>query len=628
MSINPITGDLAGWTMDGTQDSVSIVDQTTGVPVAIDSTGQMHVVLRGIACAGCSTSTPLAGGGTFVGDTVDILNYSIITVSVYANVASATNGLKIEQSMNGSNWDWDDVYTIAAGQAKTFSVQPSAQYFRVRYVNGVAAQSAFRLTTILKKNNSLPSSHRIIDSIVNDDDAQLVKAVLTGENPSNTFVNFQATTQGNFKVSLEELENTVSVNNNSQLKITPFNSAGVELGTLTNPSTVAFPAVQYDMFGKFMVASPTKLFEASACCPLDTTRYWDTSVTGSATVTHDTTTRQYKLNLTTASGDKAVLQTRRQIQYNKGNAQEILVIYKPSNILNRRERWGYFDENNGVFFESNDGVGKVVIRSNTSGSPVDTAFTQAQWSDPLNGTGASGKTIDWAKQTVFKIEFGWLSSRGVRFSIDVGGSFVAVKTWYISNMLTVPFMATGNLPIRFEAENLTTATAGSSSTTCNAVMSSGAGQQEGKVRTVTGGLTAFNLTTTPTIFLGVRLNSSYLNSSIKPLTSSLFGLTGTGVAYYQLLYNPTITGGSWTAQGVYDTIAAGITAFTGGSVIADGYVDLAVRNSTRNESLVDLLSDMYVGRGIAGGQDALVLVITTSTGTGTAYASMDIKTFS
>ena len=629
MSINPMTGNIAGWTLDGTQDSISIVDQTTGNPVAIDDSGQMHVVLRGMACPECSTTTPLAGGATFTGTSVDILNYSIITVSVYANVASATDGLKIEQSMDGANWDWSDVYTIGAGKAKTFSVQPSAQYFRVRYVNGASAQSSFRMTAILKKNNSLPSSHRIADSIVNDDDAQLVKAVITGENPAGSFVDFQATTQGNFKISLEELESGISVNSNSQLKITPFNSAGVELGTLVNPTTVAFPSAQYDMFGKFMVASPTKLFEASACCPLDTTRYWDTAVVGSGTVTHNTTTTQYCLNLTTASGDKAVLQTRRQIQYNKGNAQEILVIYRPASIANRRERWGYFDENNGVFFELTGTTGKVVIRTSTGGSPSDTlSFSQAQWDDPLNGLGPSGKTIDWAKQTVFKIEFGWLSSRGVRFSVDVGGTFVAVKTWLISNVLDVPFMASANLPIRFEAENLALTTAGTSCTTCSAVMSSGAGQQEGKVRVVSAGLTTLNLTTTPTIYLGVRLNSSYLNSSIKPLTSTIFTLTGTGIVYYQLIYNPTITGGSWTSQGVYDTIAAGVTTFTGGSVIADGYADLAVRNGIRNESITDLLSDIYVGRGIAGGQDALVLVASASTGTGTMYASMDIKTFS
>ena len=627
MSVNPHTLNIESWTLDGAQDSIAIKD-ADGHAVDIDPSGQMHVVLKGQACTACSTATPLAGNGTFTGTSVDILNYSIITVSVISNVASATNGLKIEQSMDGVNWDWDDVYTVPANTGKTFSVQPVAQYFRVRYVNGASAQTTFRLTTILKKNNSLPSSHRIQDSIIDDDDAQLVKSVITGKNPAGNFVNFQSTTAGNFKVSLEELENNISVNNNKQLKITPYNSAGVELGTQPNPSIVSMPAAQYDMFGKFMTASPTKLFEASACCPLDTVRYWDTAVVGGGTVTHNTTTKQYCLNLTTASGDKAILQTRRQIQYNKGNSQEILIIYKPAGILNRRERWGYFDENNGVFFEANDSAGKVVIRSNTSGSVVDTAFTQAQWDDPLNGTGASGKTIDWTKQTVFKIEFGWLSSRGVRFSIDVGGSFVAVKTWLISNSLDVPFMASANLPIRFEAENLATATAGTSCTTCSAVLSSGASQQEGKVYVVSSGLTALNVTTTPTILTGIRLNSAYLNSALKPLTTSIFTLTGTGIIYYQLLYNPTITGGSWTAQGRYDTIAAGVTTFTGGSVIADGYADLAVRNGIKNENIIDLLSDMYVGRGIAGGQDALVLVSTASTGSGTVFAGMDLKTFS
>jgi hypothetical protein len=620
MSVNPHTLNIEGWALDGTQDSISIVDQSSGTPVEIDDSGQMHVVLKGMVCPECSTTTPLTGGATFTGTAVDILNYSIITVSVYTNVASATDGLKLEQSMDGVNWDWTDVYTIGAGKAKTFSVQPCAKYLRVRFVNGASAQSSFRLTTILKKNNSLPSSHRILDSIANDDDAQLVKAVLTGENPANTFVNFQATTQGNFKISLEELESGISVNSNSQLKITPYDSAGNELGTLSNPATVALPDTQYDMFGKLMMAQPRKLFETNACCPLDTTRYWDTSVVAGGTVTRDATTSQFKLALTTASGDKAVLQTRRQIQYNKANSQEILVIYKPAGIANRRERWGYFDENNGVFFELTGTTGKVVIRTNTGGSPSDTqSFSQSQWDDPLDGTGPSGKLIDWTKQTVFKIEFGWLSSRGVRFSIDVGGTFVAVKTWLISNTLAVPYMQTPCLPIRFEVENLALTTAGTSATACSAVQSSGASEQEGPVRVLSSGL--------PTIVAAVRLNSSYLNTAIQPSLFELFPITGTGVLFYQVLYNPTITGGAWTAAGTYDTLNAPVTTFTGGSVLVDGFLDLATKGTLRNSSLKDVLSDVYVGRGIGGAQDALCMVLTTSTGTGTVYFTSQFKVF-
>ena len=222
----------------GASSPTTILQDADGHSVDINASGQMHIVMRGDVCAGCSTSTPLVAGATFTGTSVDVLDYSVITVSVYSNVASATDGLVIEQSHDGVNWDFDDVYTIPAGVGKTFTVQPVAQYLRTKYTNGGSDQTTFRLQLIRKKTYSLPNSHRIQDSIINDDDAQLVKAVITGEIPSGAFVNFQGTTQGNFKVSLEELENNISVNSNTQLKITPYDSSGTELGSVSNPTTV------------------------------------------------------------------------------------------------------------------------------------------------------------------------------------------------------------------------------------------------------------------------------------------------------------------------------------------------------------------------------------------------------
>jgi hypothetical protein len=293
-------------------------------------------------------------------------------------------------------------------------------------------------------------------------------------NPSGEIVSVDATNGGNLKISLEELESGISVNSNSQLKITPYDSAGNELGTVNNPNNVTLPSTNFDAFGRFSVAAPHKLFETGATQAIETSRYHDTSVTGGGTVARNATKTHIEFTTTTASGDKAIYQTRRNIQYNKANAQEIFVIYKPNPITNRRERWGYFNDSNGVFFEHDGTDPRLVIRSDTSGSVVDTQIERSSWDDKLDGSGVSGLTIDWTKQTVFKIDFGWLSSRGVRFFIDVNGTFVLVKQWYISNSLDVPFMAAATLPIRFEVENTgTTAQTQTSAYSCCAVQSSG-----------------------------------------------------------------------------------------------------------------------------------------------------------
>ena len=105
-----------------------------------------------------STTSTLSGAGVYTGTAVNITSYAIVFVSVYSDVASATDGLSLQQSSNGTNWNHSDDYTIAAGASKNYSINPHGQYFRVVYTNGGSAQSSFRLQTILKGINCKDSS--------------------------------------------------------------------------------------------------------------------------------------------------------------------------------------------------------------------------------------------------------------------------------------------------------------------------------------------------------------------------------------------------------------------------------------------------------------------------------------
>lgn len=157
------------------------------------------VKIEGLVSEGNSTSTILTAGQEFTGEAEEILNRGIIFVNVYSDVASAADGLKIEQSADGINWDHDDVYTVPAGAGKNYSINPYAKYIRVRYINGGSNQAEFRLQTLCK-GNSKPSSHRIQDTISDDDDAELVKAVLTGK-ANGTFKNVRTTIDGYLAIS-------------------------------------------------------------------------------------------------------------------------------------------------------------------------------------------------------------------------------------------------------------------------------------------------------------------------------------------------------------------------------------------------------------------------------------------
>ena len=182
-----------------------------------------------------STSIVLLGDSIFTGIKTNILGFEIIFINIYADVASATDGLVIQQSSNGINWDHDDVYTVPAGGSKNYSINPYAKWLRIIYTNGSLAQTAFRLQTILK-GNSKPSSHRIQDMIVDDDDAELVKAVLTAKNASGNFINIDADNFDNLKTVVQRLGASISSNSSSQLNVTQFLSNGEEAGRILDPS--------------------------------------------------------------------------------------------------------------------------------------------------------------------------------------------------------------------------------------------------------------------------------------------------------------------------------------------------------------------------------------------------------
>lgn len=180
---------------------VSITGKNDTNTVSVTSNGSLQMSSLSHVDAGNSTSTPLDSGDTFVGVITEILEEAIISISVFADKASATDGLIIEFSTDSVNFDNSDVYTISASTGEIYTIQPAAQYYRVRYINGDTTQTAFRLQTIFHHNYIKPSSHRVADQISNQDDAELVKSVITGQNGNGQFHNVKTTADGNLTIS-------------------------------------------------------------------------------------------------------------------------------------------------------------------------------------------------------------------------------------------------------------------------------------------------------------------------------------------------------------------------------------------------------------------------------------------
>jgi hypothetical protein len=163
----------------------------------------------------------------------EILEYGTVTVCVFSDQNSATDGLIFEASLDGTNWQTIESYTYEASQGlDSFSMAPSGRYFRVRFVNGAVTSTFTRVQTLYRQGYTKSSSHRIGDVITKEKDAELVKAVLAAMKPDGMFTDIHCTAGGNLKVSVEETENPIEIavpNRTPNTTSVPSNASSVTI---------------------------------------------------------------------------------------------------------------------------------------------------------------------------------------------------------------------------------------------------------------------------------------------------------------------------------------------------------------------------------------------------------------
>ena len=227
--LNDLTQNVNIW---NDEKSKSVTVTTDGAKERLDvDTGGVGSI-AGAVDATNSTSTPLGISGVYTGTFTDVLNYAQVAVQLTSNVASATDGWKIEWSVDGTNVIDTDSFTFIAGTSKIVTFGCNTRYYRVKYTNGAIAQTTFTVSSIIKPMAMKPSSHRISDDVSSQDDGELVKAVLTGEDKEDSaFHNVAVTHEGALLVKSESpisglfvselLRNSTSIDMNVDGSSTP-----------------------------------------------------------------------------------------------------------------------------------------------------------------------------------------------------------------------------------------------------------------------------------------------------------------------------------------------------------------------------------------------------------------------
>lgn len=155
--------------------------QIRATPLAVSGTffqatqpvsGSVIQIANGLISTANSTAALLGIGGVFTGPAEDTTDYADIRITVFADQPSATDGLQIQQSSNGTVWDLSDNYTLPAVTGRPFSVPASARFFRIVYINGATAQTAFRLQVKFYKGYTKGASVRPQDGRSRENDME------------------------------------------------------------------------------------------------------------------------------------------------------------------------------------------------------------------------------------------------------------------------------------------------------------------------------------------------------------------------------------------------------------------------------------------------------------------------
>lgn len=398
-----------------------------------------------------------------------------------------------------------------------------------------------------------------------------------------------------------------------------FNLLDDYLNTLTdeiNNLMYPFSATSLDAFGRLRISQPYTLFDSQNRYEKDV-QFSEELVTG-GTATFVANESSVDLAVTAASGSKAVRQTYRVFPYQPGKSLMLLATFVMNDgKTNLRQRVGYFNTSNGVFFQLNGTTKSFVLRTNTSGTPSDArTVDQSAWNgDKLDGTGPSKIILNTSKAQILYMDFEWLGVGSVRCGFVIDGTFYVCHTFNNANDIDKVYMTTAILPVRYEIEN-TGATSGASTLTqiCSSVTSEGGYDQKSlllwaRMTSATTVSTAFEP------LVSIRLKSTSLGAVVIPSIFNAMPIGSTLDYEVALIKNPTLTGASWVSSNINVEEDLSATALTGGTVVQSTYVSGSNQGSGLASGDLQYNFALQLGSTISGTSDIYTLAARTISGT-------------
>lgn len=389
---------------------------------------------------------------------------------------------------------------------------------------------------------------------------------------------------------------------------------------------------QLDAFGRLRVGDSNVILD----CQFDNNNellLWVNDTANGGARNHDLDIAGVLLTVDSQTNSLSRTRTRRYWRYRAGHSMRIVMTFvigtASAGVV---KELGYFDDNNGIIFRQNASGGlELVIRTDTSGSPVETIVAQADWNVDTLGAGdlnPSGVTLDVTKTQLWWTDFQWLGVGRVRCGFSFDGTDYVVHEFNHANNLGVPYMGTGTLPLQYRIFNETGSNAGTLIQHCSAIYWEGGKEGPGYRTSVDMGTTAYTATTTLTSILAIRLKDTNLRDTIQMVGMSLLN-TGINPVRMVTLYNPTVTGSfTWgdvssnhSTQVATDNLAVTDEGFR----LATTYVADTTFAANVPENFTLIETYLGLGTDYSDASDIFVLAVETTTGTSAVLGTMSYQ---
>ena len=374
-----------------------------------------------------------------------------------------------------------------------------------------------------------------------------------------------------------------------------------------------------DAFSRLRVSSPKTIFNSTFRYDLQPFLFEQSTATG-GTISHAPNYASASMVVNSTNGASCVIQSRQYHRYIPAKSQLIAMsqVFGAAGA-NIRKRAGYFDANNGIFLEQDGTSGiAIVLRTSTGGSPDDTRkVLQAAWNiDTLDGTGASGITLDLSNASILIIDLQWLGMGRVRVGFDINGVIYYCHQFFTANLFAFPYMQTGNLPVRWEITNTGVSGGATMYATCSAVLSEGGDEVDEGFAFSINSTADVSATTSRTPVLAIRPKATFnsIVNRIEVAISEYSLLAGNNDVLVELIYNPTsltVTGG-WTSADSNSSVEfhRTITGITGGTIIGSYFVPST--NANRGSIEKETRGRLPLTLDIAGANPISLVICATS----------------